>query len=226
MARAAVLEVPFFLNGAPFSAEVLSSAWNYLLALLVFGGLASIIYLYVFNRRTRQSLHDLVVGSYVVRASSGGQTAAFAKTWSGHLVVVAVLLIAAACIPILVNHLVKKPFFAEMMPAYRAVSKLPHVQTASLNVGFSSNSSAGRTEYVSTLLRLDVPRVEDHAFAENVAQTVLANYPASASKSAIHVRLVYGYDIGIASSWKSHGYSFDPRRLAMEPQDPEQRGRR
>lgn len=32
-----------------------------------------IVYLYVFNRRTRQSLHDLAVGSFVVQAATAGQ---------------------------------------------------------------------------------------------------------------------------------------------------------
>jgi hypothetical protein len=41
-----------------------------LLSIVVIGGMLVIAYLYVFNRRTRQSLHDLCVQSYVVRASA------------------------------------------------------------------------------------------------------------------------------------------------------------
>ena len=38
----------------------------------MFGGLGTIAYLYVFNRHTRQSLHDLAVGSFVVRTPAAG----------------------------------------------------------------------------------------------------------------------------------------------------------
>src|SRR5688572_4687565 len=51
--RYCVLGIPFFLNGAPFSAQVLFSWWGYLLPIIVFGGMFSILYLYVFNRPTR-----------------------------------------------------------------------------------------------------------------------------------------------------------------------------
>src|SRR5207237_175886 len=37
---------------------------------IVIGGLGATFYLYIFNRRTRQSLHDLVVGSFVVPAGA------------------------------------------------------------------------------------------------------------------------------------------------------------
>lgn len=34
--------------------------------------------------------------------------------------------------------------------------------------------------------------------------------PRRASEDAIVVDLVYGYDIGIATGWKSHRYTFGP----------------
>ncbi len=66
--RYAVLGIPFFANNLPVSpTAVMSTLLGYLLALVVFGGMFATTYLYIFNRRTRQSLHDLVVGSYVER---------------------------------------------------------------------------------------------------------------------------------------------------------------
>ncbi|MDL2425325.1 hypothetical protein M2C68_22520, partial [Pseudomonas sp. BAgro211] len=64
--RYSVLGIPFFLNGAPFDETVLLSPMRYGLSLLIFGGMFSILYLYVFNRHGRRSLHDLAVGSSVV----------------------------------------------------------------------------------------------------------------------------------------------------------------
>jgi hypothetical protein len=40
----------------------------FITTVIVFGGLLSLIYTFIFNRTTRQGIHDLVVGSYVVPA--------------------------------------------------------------------------------------------------------------------------------------------------------------
>ena len=61
-----ILSTPFLLNGAALLDAILFSFFAYILSLLVFGGLFSVFYLYLFNRRTRQSLHDLVAGTFVV----------------------------------------------------------------------------------------------------------------------------------------------------------------
>ena len=69
--RFLVLAIPYFLNGLWFDVDAASAGWieyflGALLVFVVFGGLGSIVYLFVFNRRTRQSLHDLAVRSFVV----------------------------------------------------------------------------------------------------------------------------------------------------------------
>jgi uncharacterized RDD family membrane protein YckC len=73
MLRFLVLGVPYFANGVFINADpdtlgVIAYPIVALLFVVVFGGLGTIVYLYIFNRRTRQSLHDLAVGSFVVRA--------------------------------------------------------------------------------------------------------------------------------------------------------------
>lgn len=218
LARTVVFNVPFFLNGAVFSTAVLFSAWNYLISLLVFGGMASILYLYAFNRRTRQSLHDLAVGSYVVRADAAGR-ASFPSIWRGHLVVVAVMLVAALCVPLAAARLMQVPLLKDMLPAYGALSKLPNVQVAMINAVISKSASGETSEYVDAQLRLDKPKVDDRAFAENAARAILSSYPTAIDKDAIRVNLSYGYDIGIASNWRSHNYAFKPRELAIGDRD-------
>ena len=60
--RSAILVLPFFLNGALIPTSVIMSPLGILIGLIVFGIGGAIVYLYIFNRRTRQSLHDLAVG--------------------------------------------------------------------------------------------------------------------------------------------------------------------
>src|SRR5476649_1025783 len=67
VARFTVFGVPYFLNGAELPMGVMTFAGGVPAALVVLGGLLALTYLLVFNRRTRQSLHDLAVGAFVVR---------------------------------------------------------------------------------------------------------------------------------------------------------------
>lgn len=43
-------------------------AVGYMLSLMIYGGVLSILFLHMLNRRGHRSLHDLVVGSSVVTA--------------------------------------------------------------------------------------------------------------------------------------------------------------
>ncbi len=70
VARYLPLGVAWSLNGAQIPDTVQASFWLYALSAVVFGVGLSIVYLFVFNRATRQSLHDLLVGSFVVQASA------------------------------------------------------------------------------------------------------------------------------------------------------------
>lgn len=217
MGRSMILEIPFFLNGAAIGSAAAFTGFDYLTSLLVIGGLAAIVYLYVFNRRTRQSLHDLAAGSYVVRADHTG-AARFSRIWNVHLIVVAVLFAASLCVPFAASRLAQTPFFADMLPAYGALSKLPHVQAASLESKFLRTTSGHGSDYIVARLQLDNAMLGDEIFAERAARMVLAKYPKAAAKDAIHVELVHGYDIGIASNWKTHTHIYNlPERSSKSP---------
>ena len=67
------------------------------LSVLVFAVALAIVYLFIFNRKTRQSLHDLVVGSYVVKAKDEGMAPAAGLIWRGHYAVMTgIVLLATA----------------------------------------------------------------------------------------------------------------------------------
>ncbi|MBB4770773.1 RDD family protein [Xanthomonas sp. LMG 8993] len=210
--RYSVLGVPFFLNGAQFDRDVLLSPLQYVLTLLIFGGTLSILYLYLFNRRGRRSLHDLAVGSSVVTAQTPLAAVRPMPVWRVHLVVVAVLMIAAAAVPAFTGQLAQSDYFKDLLAAHEAVSAEPGVQSARIvhNTVFGTPN----VESVVVQVNLSERRIDDKALAEHLARVVLANDKKAATMSAIHVTLVYGYDLGIASSWRSMGYQFAPKALA------------
>lgn len=211
-ARYAVLGVPFFLNNLPLGMPTMLSWVGYALSVVVFGVGLSIIYLYIFNRRTRQSLHDLLVGSYVIRVDRTETGRLLVPIWHGHWVVVGLVLAISLAGPAAAGRLIGSPFFADLMPAYNAVAAQPHVRSVSLTKNASWVNGV-TSHYLISTLTLDAAMVHDKAFAENAAHIVAANFPAYGSEDAVVIKLKYGYDMGIASAWTTQTFAFKPAQL-------------
>jgi hypothetical protein len=203
--RFAVLGMPWFLNGAWFSGEVLMSPLVYVLAVVVFGVGFSIVYLFLFNRPTRQSLHDLAVSSYVVQLESTNPIAT-SPTGRVHVGVVAVLLVAASSAPFFTSRLVSKEPFAALLDVYRVISAEPGIVHANLNKGWSS-SAAGEITYLQVIAYLAEPGIDDTETAGRLARLAIKTDPSAMNLDTVQVTLVYGYDIGLASAHKLHSHS-------------------
>jgi uncharacterized RDD family membrane protein YckC len=213
--RCIVLEAPFFLNGARFSNEALLSYFMYPLSMIVLGAGISIIYLYIFNRVTRQSLHDLAVGTFVVNANIERQEVG--KVWKPHLVIVAVFFIASAIVPAFTGKLVQSEPFKDMLAVQSALSKEPGVTYATVTTSattFSSvNGGTKTTKYVTAQALLSSNNVSDVKLARELATIVVKNYPEAVNKDALRITLTYGYDIGIWSQWSNYTHDFNPGEL-------------
>lgn len=206
--RYAVIGTPWFLNGAAYPPALLMSPAIYLLSLAIFGlGLAT-IYLFFFNRPTRQSLHDLVVGSYVVRADTPGLIDKV-PLWRTHRVVVAIIFVVAAITPLLTARLATSEPFVGIMESLRAVSATPGVTHAGVSRGWSSDGN-GRVTYLQITAWLAEPRIQDAELARRLARTAIEADPSVLKLQVLQVLLVYGYDIGIASAHRSQAYNSPP----------------
>lgn len=212
-ARYTVLGMPFFLNGLPLDLHSTGPWVIYPLSLIVFGLGLSIVYLYTFNRRTRQSLHDLAVGSYVVRIQPHEQRLPMLPVWKGHWVVVGLLAFASLALPVAANHQAQDQALADLLPAHESLSAQPHVIRASIAKNSVSMNGGKKSEYLVALLRLDSALTDDAVLAKDAARAMAKNYPAYTSANAVIVELAYGYDIGIATGWKSRRYAFKPEEL-------------
>jgi len=212
--RYTVLGLPFFIGRLPIGSQSVSTTpFDYPWALLISGSMLATVYLYVFNRRTRQSLHDLVVGSYVERFDGATQPAPFPVMWRGHLVALAVVAVIALSGPLLSSRWAQSKTFAGILPLYQTLSSQPHVMTVQVVRGWSSFNGGSATHSLQSSLRLDAPMIEDGDMAKRIAQLMAKADPNIANEDAVVVTLVYGYDMGIASGWKKHGYSFRPGEL-------------
>jgi hypothetical protein len=174
----------------------------------------AIVYLYIFNRTTRQSLHDLVVGSYVARVPAEGAIVPV-PVWSVHKIVVGVVLAAAAVAPYFTMNLANSGRFAPLMQAYKAVNAVPGVVVATVNQGETFGNGANTT-YLQVTAFIAEPRVQDPALAKQLAKAALDADPSYMKLDVVQVVLARGFDIGIASAHTSMNYNDTPAGWAAD----------
>jgi uncharacterized RDD family membrane protein YckC len=225
--RYCVIGIPFFLNGAQFPNEAMSSFWPYILTPVVLGGVASIIYLYVFNRVTRQSLHDLLFGTYVVNAGIEMKNVGY--LWRPHLIVVGLFFVAAAIAPVFTSDLIHQESFADLMASREALMKNPTVSNAAIYYGKNTVTTAKtgtkETTYLSSDVFLKSNLTSNKQLARELAEILANNYRQALAKDIIQINLIYGYDIGIASKWNKYPHRFSPNEFRGNTQTPIMSGR-
>ena len=209
--RYTVLGVPFFLNGALISTDAMISPVGYLTGFILFGIGGSIIYLYICNRHTRQSLHDLVVGSFVTKMSPKGQVVDL--IWRPHLLIVGIWLLAVIVLSVVMTGLGKQGIFPELLAVQREIQSSGKVHMATATVGTSWSLIGGnrseKTYFLSNAIWKERPN-DDESAALLVASVILKNYADIMDKDILAVTITYGYDIGIAKSWKTQQFQHSP----------------
>jgi uncharacterized RDD family membrane protein YckC len=212
--RAAIFCVPYFLNGAPIDMNGNGIWLTYLVTLIVFGVGASLVYLLLFNRRTRQSLHDLAVGAYVVSSAADAAAGPRKPLWRVHIGIVSAILVMAVAAPVALKRLAASQPFVDLISIQQGLLEIPYVRQASVYQGvnkISSSQHGTRTTHVLSSRVLLSRRVADlDALANRCAQVTLARDPAAANEDFITVTIGYGYDIGIASAWSNRNYQYSP----------------
>jgi len=206
------LGAAWFLNNAQFSDSVLLSPWLYVFAVAIFGIGLSVVYLFIFNKTTRQSLHDVMVGSYVVSATSAGPVEA-ASLSRVHLAVCAVLLIASGITPYITKGFDASEPFLSLLNVQRSVGSEPWVVHAKVQKGTSTTSTGKGTNtstYLNVTAYLKDSDIQSTERAKQLATLALSADSSSRTLNIIQVNLVYGYDIGIASVWNSHNHARTP----------------
>ncbi len=211
--RYSIIGVPYFLNGALLPESFLYPVGFYILSLLVFGFGLSIVYLFVFNRNTRQSLHDIITGTYVVRKNSESSEA-LKPIWPLHYAITGVLMVLSLLAPIFMGQIIQGEFFSELLKTRERIQNVPQVVNATIQDGqstFSEISGESKTTtYLSAQVVINNQNIEDEELAARIANVILETHKDAIQRNLIQVSLTYGYDIGIASKWTRYRYSFSP----------------
>ena len=224
-ARSAILTVPFFMNGAIFNQKIIDSLLIYPITMIVFGGFFSIIYLYVFNKLTRQSLHDLAIKTYVVNVEVEPQKVG--QVWSKHFIIVALIFLITLVAPVftsilnpkLDSKLTQSESYKNLAATQKAILNNQNVITATVYQGTNIFTPSDKNQASKTTSRIQIQAfivtkdTSNVAFAKKLALTVLDNIPEAKSTDVIQITLARGYDIGIWSQSSNFTHTFKPSEL-------------
>jgi uncharacterized RDD family membrane protein YckC len=207
--RYAVLYVPLFLSGLDLPVTRTPQAVQYLVFFL-FGGMVLVTtYLLVCNRATRQGLHDMAAGTYVVRVEQPGAVRQ-TPVWTGHWVIIFLLTLSTVCgawyFSKLLNKWVDMPALLEDL---RAVERIPGVQSGAIVDQTSwSNGKRGTAYVVTANFTGDANQAE--ILANAIASEILVRDPHVLHRDRLVITIVRGYNLGFARASVSHPFYDTP----------------
>jgi uncharacterized RDD family membrane protein YckC len=223
LVRTIVFWTPYYLNGVIFPASDLpanvavATALGALLVFAVFGGFVLIVYFCVFNRRTRQSLHDLVTGTFVVRSESAG-VPVHAHFWKAHIAFALATCLLVVAIPATILFYISRSSMGGVLNRTAAVQNAvlahPGVDTAQVTVNTMWFTSTNGTSTTRTTLQVNVRMRDATASAEKVqddiAEIVFRAAPTLLDQQNLSVGVSTGYDLGIFAWTNTSGYVNTP----------------
>ena len=209
--RYLVLSAPFFLNGLMLSISRTPQIVTYLLTGIVFGLGAVTIYLVLFNRRTRQGVHDLAAGSYVADADKSGALTVH-PIWKGHWALLAALVVVAVGGgKALESTLMKLADFPALLSDVRVVEHMDHVQSAGVSdLTWTPSSRADKKTIYVVNVFWSGQQGQEEEFAKQVASRILENSPHVANRDRLRIVIIRGYDLGIAHAQRSYPFEDSP----------------
>lgn len=162
------------------------------------------LYLMIFNRATRQGLHDLVADSYVVRADSPGEVKPY-PIWKGHWAILIVLAIGAYVGGNIFRHwIASKVDMSQLTQDLRVIENMPGVQSAGIVDQVSRSSNDTRTTTCVVTVRW-TGRTEDmESIAKTVGKKLIEIDSGTAKHDTLGVTVIRGYNLGIASSYRTY----------------------
>ena len=205
--RAWVLYLPFLLNGVRPGAE--SRPVSTVTSVCVLGLFLSSLYLFLANRQTGQSLHDLIADARVLRAGAAPERDK--KIWQGHFVAVALFLGLAASLPWLASFATSKApaGFSDMVAMKKSAEGVAGVRQAAVSMvdttlkdtAAPSQAQPG-SSIIVTVIADRVP--EDQAKLTSAIQdAIFPGHEDFAAGKPVLIVVKYGFDFGIARANKS-----------------------
>jgi hypothetical protein len=203
-----------------------------LVSIVVFGIGGTTLYLILFNRHTRQGLHDLAVGSYVADADKDGPLR-IVSIWRGHWVILGSLLVMTfLATGILGNKQKQWGPFPQLLEDVRLVEGMEGVQAAGVQDMNQKNFDSEEKKKILIIRvywtgestdKQGFPGLNGNitgdfkekwaskqGFADQVARLVIEHDPTVKDHDQLKIVVIRGYNLGIAHAEVSYFYQHTP----------------
>jgi uncharacterized RDD family membrane protein YckC len=206
--RYLVLAVPYFLSDIPL--PVTRTPWTVSACLQALGVISSAtLYLLIFNRRTRQGIHDLAAGTFVAQAHLIAPPSK-KPFWKPHWLIFASLVVVAyAGAWIAEKKIMAWAPIPQMLDDVRLLEQMEGVQSAAALDQRSHTGGQTKRSLVVTIHWVG-ESADRTLFAHQVARTILAHDSGALNYDSLRVVVVRGYDIGIAKSKVTYSFEHSP----------------
>jgi uncharacterized RDD family membrane protein YckC len=177
---------------------------TWFVSLWVFGFGGAIIYSMVFNSKPRQGIHDLLLGTYVVRLS-GKPIGSFPKTSRIHWAVtgawIGIVAIATLALVLLAPPTISKTPMAYVQSPFDILQHDPRFYTVSINDNTCcySNGMTTRSLNITVWYKGKIDEGNKQEVANSIVKTVLENEKYISYYDEIKVDMTSAYEIGIAT---------------------------
>ncbi|CEJ71325.1 RDD family protein [Chryseobacterium oranimense G311] len=196
--RSLILTAPFFLNGFKITGSETFSVVNIIQSMIIFTLGLGIMVFYIFNKETRQSLHDIVAKTYVVQDHRNNTVTMMPQPKKLPFYITGALLLLVIITSVYSyssNSEIKK-----LLPVYEKVSQQNHVLRASI----SMNHFSGNKQHVYTIsIKTDKKQqydghMENDPVIKEAVETFLNSNVYDSDQDVLNVVIGSGFDIGIA----------------------------
>lgn len=197
--RAALLLVPFMYP------SVEQEGLDLVLRVIALFAIVAIIYMYIFNNRTRQTIHDLALKTFVVHANYDLALQEFPVP-SRHL-----LAMTLAGVLIVSLSMFAWPRISEQYTipgtssTLEMLQKDPDVYRATVEHVIVKDE-AGRSDKLEISVSVKKWPAPIYMKAKQVSELVMQEMPAAREMDSLSITVNYGYNIGIA--WYQKGLTY------------------
>ncbi|PKN94782.1 MAG: hypothetical protein CVU44_02955 [Chloroflexi bacterium HGW-Chloroflexi-6] len=223
--RISLLAIPSLFN--QWSIPIFQNPFMvWFLSLIIFGLGGAIFYTMVFNRKARQGIHDLILGTYVVHLPEK-PIESFPTTSRIHWIVtsvwIGIVAIGTLVMALITPSIVSKTPLAPVMSLYNILQDDPRFFTVGVN-DHTFYGSSGKTSHsliITVWYKGKLPESDRKEVIESIVKTVLENAENIDNYDGIQVKITSAYDIGIASAnlYMSFSDSIEGWRKQIYPND-------
>jgi uncharacterized RDD family membrane protein YckC len=198
--RAIIVTTPWLFNGLFFRSWSTSAAvTTWVAGVLVFGLAAASIGTFLFSPRTRQTVHDLVVGSYVVSQHDVGKSV-LVRTPRALEIAAAAWIVLVACVSAGTGLGAKNKFASDPLSGQlAAIPNVTRFRVGTTTVTRFEGGPARTQEVLQVAFWYHGPDDGVKETKRAVVSAILWHHPGLGRVPQMQLTVIRGWDLGIAS---------------------------